>query len=891
MTFENDQIQALIAEIDGVLRKASPRLPWVMSADVAQQRRVLERVRSYLVSLQPLSAVDKTFPLSRTKGGMQPSGPTRLEPLSHPASSAVGNLNQQILQSIVQDLRSSVTEPLQADVKALRQQREDLLYEIKQLEQQRQQFQTRQQASQQEMVTELLQVLMERLQESLRQQVVQSLADVGPGFGNSPLGDEAKSWGSPSERAALGAPTAANLPLLTPKERLEQLQRLQAQSDRLLMTLDSSISVVFEALQRNLYSYQESLSQGIDKMYGLGQQSEVMFKALVNSLASQLGRETSSFLQSRQDEEASVKLDAGSTGKSLRPSGKERSEPVVPGSSEPGSDRQPTAPEEVSGSDPVSIAQQLDAHATETLQAGNASAAAASEREEETPETDTRDLDDSPPPAELDATLELLELLDAEAGAIAPPPPSPSPIREEDSKKTAVRRQVGDLPAADRGSGDALSDDAESDPDLEAVEGLYDALFGSDELAIDSTAEAATAARESETDGRTAERQAVTESFLSESEVEARESSIATESEIGSLETAIEEDLFGTPEQPNAESGIESTELQQGESLEDWFFGEPPVGETLRKRAVEVSGDGETAPLEADPEAISTFDDLFGMAEDFQQAPATGEADGTRLDDNVMPTGQQPGQTTASASNYPQDSDDVYIPASPEESLLPTNEPEEVSESDFSLDSTTLQQLSEDLSSLENWDNDSSESSDLTLAEWGQQLESEASEGIDAGALRNNLAREERPVDSGTQQPDLGLETADERSRGETAPHRTRERTFGLEQATTPETLESADDILSEALDRATVEPVEKKEVSKRRDVDTQNMTLDEAFVDFAADPKPPSVGETGSPQPRDRKRPMERAIANSSESAIQSPTDLSSSHPMVNEKKKRFES
>jgi len=57
VTSQKDQIQALIAEIDSVLKKANSRLPWLVSGEIAQQRQVLERVRNYLVGLQQQSPI------------------------------------------------------------------------------------------------------------------------------------------------------------------------------------------------------------------------------------------------------------------------------------------------------------------------------------------------------------------------------------------------------------------------------------------------------------------------------------------------------------------------------------------------------------------------------------------------------------------------------------------------------------------------------------------------------------------------------------------------------------------------------------------------------------------------------------------------------------------
>ncbi|MBD2119640.1 hypothetical protein [Trichocoleus sp. FACHB-262] len=298
MTSQKDQIQTLIAEIDKVLQKPSTRLPWVMSGETTQQRRVLERVRSYLVSVQQRMVADE-LSQTRTKSNLstydiqyQPTqNPDYVRAPIAPVGNSQDEAARQILQVVAQEmdhLRSSLTQPLQADLEALRQQREALVQEIRQLESQRHHYSlAQQQANQQKIIGEFLQVLMGRLQDSLTQQVAQTL---------SSLQSQSVYEGQSTEAIALGGRTAANQPLLNPGQRVEQLQVLQARSDQLLMNLDSTLSVVFEALQRNVQSYEESLSTGLERMHDLGQQGEVMFTALVSHLAQQLGREASSFL-------------------------------------------------------------------------------------------------------------------------------------------------------------------------------------------------------------------------------------------------------------------------------------------------------------------------------------------------------------------------------------------------------------------------------------------------------------------------------------------------------------------------------------------------------------------------------------------------------------------
>lgn len=282
VTSQKDQIQGLIADIDGVLQKTTPRLPWVMSGEVTQQRQTLERVRNYLVALQRRMAIQDSYG--------QPEA--RADLLAHDiyqsAQPAQGNLTQdaesvmtaqQMLQAVVQEmnyLRTNLMQPLQSDLDALRQQRESLVQEIRQLEAQRQSYGALPpQVSQQQLINDFLQALMGRLQETLPHQIAQALG----GGSNQSL------------------PYGANPPLAGAYPFGAE-QPTQPATDRLILNLDSTLKVIFESLERNVQAYQESLSQGLDRMHGLGQQGEMMFTALINHLAQQLGREASSYLQS-----------------------------------------------------------------------------------------------------------------------------------------------------------------------------------------------------------------------------------------------------------------------------------------------------------------------------------------------------------------------------------------------------------------------------------------------------------------------------------------------------------------------------------------------------------------------------------------------------------------
>ena len=273
MTSQKD-IQSLIADIDSILPKTDARLPWSKPGDVAVQRRVLERVRSYLVSQQ------QNFVAAPQKSPL-------------PATSAQAEVVQQIAQAVTQEmhfLRADLLQPLQADVEALRSEREYLVREIQQLERTKQQTASPpQHVIQQEIISEFSQELISRCTESLSQQLAQILVNF-----EHRVNTESATAAISSIYSSQGNVGS----VMQPQERLEQLRQMQVRSDQMLTTLDANQRAIFDALQRNLQSYQESLSQGLENMHRLGVQGEMLFTAFMNRLAQQLGREASTIFSS-----------------------------------------------------------------------------------------------------------------------------------------------------------------------------------------------------------------------------------------------------------------------------------------------------------------------------------------------------------------------------------------------------------------------------------------------------------------------------------------------------------------------------------------------------------------------------------------------------------------
>ncbi|MDY6782692.1 MAG: hypothetical protein SW833_09135 [Cyanobacteriota bacterium] len=232
-------IQSLIAEIDSVLvgEEADPSRS--QFASQTARHEILEKVRSYLVSVGEREEDSQTSRFSSGEGE-DPQSDRLAEVI---ASAVVEKLDFQ---------RAVWMQPWQMELEGARQHRSSLLREIQQLEGQRQQL-----------VGDFLQVLLGRVSESLKQEISQTLEKI-----------ETQFVYSRDEREGQSA-----LPN-SPTQRLEQLQQLQVQSDRLLMSLDQTFRHVFETLEQDLQGYEESLSAAIARMYELGRQGEPIAEGL-----------------------------------------------------------------------------------------------------------------------------------------------------------------------------------------------------------------------------------------------------------------------------------------------------------------------------------------------------------------------------------------------------------------------------------------------------------------------------------------------------------------------------------------------------------------------------------------------------------------------------------
>ncbi len=288
MTSSADEIQKLIADIDNLLASGGKRLSRFLSGQAQEPKEVLERIRDFLVKLQEKEVLESGIP---NQSSEEPRSPLltkfidhghnqyplpQLEPSSEQSAVGAGQLKNEF---------SKLIQPLRSELELLLQERATLIQEIRQLEQRRlQNYSLAQQLTNQEqMITEFLQVLMSRLVPTL-----------------TPLLGQTRE----NSASSSAAPNYATQPFLDSPDSVERLTQLTRELDQRLLSLDGTVNVVFEALQRNINTYYESLSQSLARMHSQGMQGEQLMTSFLNNLTLHLQQESPSSQPSFLGEES-----------------------------------------------------------------------------------------------------------------------------------------------------------------------------------------------------------------------------------------------------------------------------------------------------------------------------------------------------------------------------------------------------------------------------------------------------------------------------------------------------------------------------------------------------------------------------------------------------------
>lgn len=280
MTSHTDEIQQLIADIDHLLSHSGKGLSKFLSNQRQREKEILQRVHDFLVQLRERQVSEDQIPAETN----QPSA-------TQPLSSLLTQFNQQSHSSTVFESTLTPSEPskiptvetkqeltvllqpLQAELSRLLAERASLIQEIRQLEQKQLQNPSfsQQFANQEQIISQFLEVLMSRLDAHLK---LNASPIINPNQQN------------------LEAITAAIQPILESAERVEQLANLARNLDQRLLSLDGTVNIVFEALERNINTYYHSLSQALAKMHSQGMQGEQLMANFLNNLTQYLQQQS-----------------------------------------------------------------------------------------------------------------------------------------------------------------------------------------------------------------------------------------------------------------------------------------------------------------------------------------------------------------------------------------------------------------------------------------------------------------------------------------------------------------------------------------------------------------------------------------------------------------------
>ena len=293
MTSRTTEIQRLIADIEGLLVHKGKRLHRVLAQE-QDAREILEKIRAFLVSLQESNAV-RSLGESDDEQQLSPLLARFVNQSSQLSPGEEAQTPGELGISPRTEL-GTLLEPLKLEMQTLLQERAKLVEEIRHLEQKRlQNYSLAQQvANQERMISEFLQVLMNRIRPGVNYKADAPQQDFG-----RQVGQEVEQKALPEFSAASSSTASSDLnpealivssaPALSDSlDQLQQLTRLTGDLDHRLLALDSTVNAVFNALERNILTYHDSLSQSLSRMHSKGVQGETLLTNLIDNLSQHL---------------------------------------------------------------------------------------------------------------------------------------------------------------------------------------------------------------------------------------------------------------------------------------------------------------------------------------------------------------------------------------------------------------------------------------------------------------------------------------------------------------------------------------------------------------------------------------------------------------------------
>ncbi|MGD1901746.1 MAG: hypothetical protein ACFB9N_05850 [Geitlerinemataceae cyanobacterium] len=338
MTSRPENIQALLDEIDAIVGRANEQLRDVPAEAMPQELALLEQIRGYLSQQgsalaspdRPTDGPPRSEPPTRTDtpgavGGSgsttsstgidtrqledivrsalslsPPTAPPTVSPAATPRELA--DTKESALARDIMTLHAGLLQPLRSDLENLRQERSQLARDIEQMQNQAQ-YQgslARQQDNQKRTIETFVGALQDRLQRAISDQfggLLQALESRLVNYFSSYFGDR-------PPQSVSGSPV-----VLHPAQRFEQVQRLQADADRLILELDSKLQTSLGAMLSNVHSYETSLAASVENIHRLSQQGEAIVRALVERSAQMLDAEAPGAQLTGEALEATIEAD------------------------------------------------------------------------------------------------------------------------------------------------------------------------------------------------------------------------------------------------------------------------------------------------------------------------------------------------------------------------------------------------------------------------------------------------------------------------------------------------------------------------------------------------------------------------------------------------------
>jgi hypothetical protein len=279
VTSRTDEIERLILDIDNLLSNSGNPLAKLLSGQGQDERTILQKIRRFLVDLHETESIEEVFtdqPQSAPLSSLLTRYVNREQEESHLDLHENKQENTNLVSEQLQGEMMGLFKSLQTELSTMLQQRANLSQEIRELEQKRGEFSSSQQLTNQEQIKQIISQTLPALIVHLK---TTGIKDIGSSSGeNNPVINNS------SMEAVLGSTSG-----------IERLVNLTKELDQRLLSLDGTVNVIFQALERNINSYYQSLSQSLTRMHSQGIEGEQLMTDFIKSLQNNLQNNVPTF--------------------------------------------------------------------------------------------------------------------------------------------------------------------------------------------------------------------------------------------------------------------------------------------------------------------------------------------------------------------------------------------------------------------------------------------------------------------------------------------------------------------------------------------------------------------------------------------------------------------